>query len=203
MMFLFLLLVLLGTGAGVWFQGFWSGVVTLVNLLLAMIIASSFYEPVATAIDGIGAAASYTYLLDFIVLWLLFAIAFGVLRAITDALSKSQVSFPLPVEMGGRSVMALFCGWIMVCFVAYSLHTAPLNSPTPLGAWSTPSAKTFGPVSPDRLWLGFLYSRSRGALAGRPFDELNSSNPTNHFLLRYRDRRVKYAAPDTSLRFPR
>lgn len=202
MMFLFLFLVLAGTGAAVWFQGLWSGVITLVNLLLAMVIATSFFEPVATAIDGIAAAASYTYLLDFVVLWLLFALAFGVLRTITDALSKAPMSFPLPLEMAGRSLLAIWCGWLMVCFVAFSLHMAPLNSATPLGAWATPSSATFGPLSPDRLWLGFMYSRSRGALAGRAFDDL-SSNPSNHFLLRYHDRRVKYSAPDTALRFPR
>ena len=197
MMLLFLLLILLGTGAAVWFQGLWSGVVTFVNLLLAMVIATSFYEPVTVALEGIGALATYAYLLDFVVLWLLLVFVYGVLRAFTDALSKSQVSFPMPVEMAGRSVMALLCGWLMVCFVAFSLHMAPLNSPTPLGAWSTPSAGTLGPVSPDRLWLGFMYSRSRGALAGAPFD------PQADFLLRYRDRRVKYAAPEMSLRVPR
>src|SRR5688572_2809660 len=125
MMFLFLLLVLAGTAAGVWFQGLWSGVITLVNLLLAMIIATSFYEPVVTAIDNIGAAKSYTYLLDFVVLWLIFGFAFAVLRAITDSLSKRQVKFDMPVEMAGRSVLAIWCGWLMVCFVAFSLHMAP------------------------------------------------------------------------------
>jgi hypothetical protein len=195
MMFLFLLLVLLGTGAAIWFQGLWSGVVTLVNLILAMVIATSFYEPVVTALEGIGALASYTYLLDFVVLWIVFAFAFGILRAFTDGLSKSQVSFPTPFEMVGRSVMALFCGWLMVCFVAFSLHFAPLNSPTPLGAWTTPAARTLGPVSPDRLWLGFMHSRSKGALGGNVFD------PNADFLLRYRDRRVKYSAEGTNLRF--
>jgi len=81
--------------------------------------------------------------------------------------------------------------------VAFSLHMAPLNSPTPLGAFATPAARTFGPVSPDRLWLGFMYSRSRGALGGTPFD------PNADFLLRYRDRRVKYSAEGQSLRFAR
>jgi hypothetical protein len=197
MIFLFLLLVLAAVAAGVWFQGLWSGVITMVNLLLAMVIASSFYEPVATKLEGIGPLATYTYLLDFLVLWLLFAIVYGILRAITDALSKSPVAFPMPVEMAGRSLLALWCGWLMVCFAAFSLHMAPLNSPAPLGAFATPAARTFGPVSPDRLWLGFLYSRSRGALAGAPFD------PNADFLLRYRDRRVKYSAEGQSLRFPR
>lgn len=197
MLFLFLFLVLTAVAAAVWFQGLWSGVITSVNLLLAMTIASSYYEPVATALEGIGPVGSYTYLLDFVALWLLFAISFGILRAITDALSKSPVAFPLPVEMAGRSLIAICCGWLMVCLVAFSLHMAPLNSPAPLGAFATPAARTFGPVSPDRLWLGFMYSRSRGALAGAPFD------PNADFLLRYHDRRVKYSAPGQSLRFAR
>jgi len=197
MMFLFLLLVLAGFTAGVWFQGLWSAAITLVNLLFAMIIATSFYEPISTAIEGIGAAAQYTYVLDFVVLWLLFGIVYGILRAVTDALSASAVKFDLPVEMAGRSVLALFCGWLMVCFVAFSLQMAPLNSANPLGAWSTPDAKTFGPVSPDRLWLGFMYSRSQGALGGNKFD------PNGEFLAKYHDRRVKFAAPGSTLRFPR
>jgi hypothetical protein len=196
MMFLFLLLILAAATAGLWFQGLWSAAVTLVNLILAMLIATSFFEPLSNVIQGIGAAASYTHLLDFVVLWLLFAITFAILRTITDAISKKQVQFDMPVEMAGRSVLALFCGWLMVCFVAFSLQMAPLNSANPLGAWATPSAKTFGPVSPDRLWLGFMFSRSgKGALGGNYFDE------KAEFLLKYHDRREKYAAPGTSLRF--
>ena len=45
MMFLFLLLILAATAAGIWFQGFWNAVVILVNLILAMAIATNFYEP--------------------------------------------------------------------------------------------------------------------------------------------------------------
>lgn len=197
MMFLFLFLILVGTAAGVWFQGLWSAAITLVNMLLAMIIATSFYEPVVTAIEGVDAAKSFTYLLDFVVLWLLFAIAFGVLRAIADMLSKKQIKFDLPVEMAGRSILALWCGWLMVCFVAFSLHLAPLNSVSPLGAFATPTAKTMGPLAPDRMWIGFMYSRSRGALAGEPFDA------DANFPLRYHHRRVNYSADGTSLRFQR
>jgi hypothetical protein len=148
-------------------------------------------------IEGIGAAATYTYLLDFVVLWLLFGISFAVLRTVTDALSRSQVGFDKPVEMAGRSVLAAICGWLMVVFVAFSLHMAPLNSPTPLGAFASPNAKMFGPVAPDRLWLGFVHSRSLQALAGNPFD------PRAEFPLKYRDRRLKYSAEGTSLRFQR
>ena len=140
MMFLFLLLIFLAAAAAIWFQGLWGAAVTFVNLLLAMMIATSFFEPICTALEGVG-LASFTYLLDFVVLWFLFAIAYGILRAITDSLSRTQVSFDLPIEMAGRSVLAALCGWLVVCFVAFSLQMAPLNRESPLGAWSTPSSR--------------------------------------------------------------
>jgi len=196
-MFLFLLLIFAATAAALWFQGLWSAAVTLVNMLLAMMIATSFFEPICNAVEGNSIGGQYTYLLDFVVLWLLFGIVFAILRAVTDGLSRQRVDFILPVEMVGRSLLAAWCGWLMVCFVAFSLQMAPLNAPNPLGAWSTPSARTFGPVSPDRLWLGFMHSRSKGAIGGQPFD------PNGEFPLKYHERRVKYSAPGSVMRFPR
>lgn len=188
MMFLVLFLIFAGVAAGLWFQGLWNCAVTLVNLFLAMMIATSFWEPATSAIEGAG-AGSYSYLLDFLILWVLFAVAYGILRAVTDSLSRTQVKFDLPVEMAGRSLLAAYGAWLFVCFTAFSLQMAPLNSESPLGAWSSPSSPTFLVTSPDRLWLGFMHSRSKGALAsGTVFD------PNAEFPLKYRDRRAKYAA---------
>src|SRR5437762_1136576 len=197
MTFLLLLAILAITAAAIWFQGVWNAAVTLVNLILAMVIATTFYEPICTQIEKISNdVKTYTYLLDFIVLWLLFAISFGILRAITDSLSMKAVEFDFPVEVAGRLILAIVCGWIMVCFVAFSLQMAPLNSVNLLGAWRTPSSKTFGPVSPDRLWLGFMHSRTTPPAFGPPqFD------PKADFLLKYHERREKYAAPGTSMKF--
>ena len=105
MLFLLLLLILAGTAAGVWFQGLWGGVITLVNMLLAMIIATSLYEPLVTAIEGVAAARSYTYLLDFVVLWVLFALVYGLLRTVSEKLSPQLVKFDMPVEMAGNAIV--------------------------------------------------------------------------------------------------
>ena len=186
-MFLILLLIFGIVAAALWTQGLWSCAVTVVNMLVAMLIATNFYEPVCALLEGAG-AKSFTYLLDFLILWVLFAVAFGILRAITDSLSQTKVKFVMPVEMAGRSLLAVWCAWLFVCFAAFSLHMAPLNSVSPLGAWSTPQAPTFLVTSPDRLWLGFMHSRSQGALAGgQVFD------PEAQFPLKYHDRRDKYA----------
>src|SRR6185295_12831727 len=100
LMTLFLLLILAATTAALWFQGLWSAAITLINLLLAMLIATNFWEPVCSLIEGYG-GKSLTYLLDFMVLWLLFGASFAILRAITDLLSSERVKFDLPVEMAG------------------------------------------------------------------------------------------------------
>lgn len=203
MMFLFLFLLFVIVAAGLWFQGLWSNAVTLINLLFAMLIATNFWEPTCTLIEGFG-AGSFTYLLDFIVLWFWFVFAFVFLRLITDLLSRTRVKFEMPVEMAGRSILAIWCAWLVVCFTAFSLQMAPLNNPNPLGAWETPNQASFLFVSPDRLWLRFMQSRSRGALSRGNFSGTMHANdqaanveafdPMSEFPIKYHDRRAKYAA---------
>jgi hypothetical protein len=202
MMFLFLFLLFVIVAAALWFQGLWSNAVTLINLLVAMLIATNLWEPICTLIESFG-AGSFTYLLDFVVLWFLFVFSFVFLRLITDLLSRTRVKFEMPVEMAGRSILAIWCAWLVVCFTAFSLQMAPLNTPTPMGAWSTPNQASFLFVSPDRLWLRFMQSRSRGALArgnfsgtSHPSDQaanVEAFDPQSEFPLKYRDRRAKYA----------
>lgn len=208
MMFLLLLVIFLGTGAAVWFQGLWNAAITLVNMLLAMIVACNYWEPLSTLIEAQG-AQPYTYLIDVLVLYLLFAITYGILRACTDAISKRAVKFSLPFEMTGRSLLAIWCGWLMMCFVTFSLQMAPLGSVDPLGAWATPEAGTFLGMAPDRYWLGFLQSRSRGALSRGNFSgtmhpddaQLNveTFDPNSEFLMKYRHRRVIYSGTESVL----
>jgi hypothetical protein len=120
----------------------------------------------------------------------------------------------MPVEMAGRSLLAIWCAWLVVCFTAFSLQMAPLNNQNPLSAWQTPNQASFLFVSPDRLWLRFMQSRSRGALARGHFSDPGQSHPddvkanveafdqNSEFPLKYRDRRAKYAA-ESSMRVAR
>ena len=56
-------------------------------MLLAMMLAFNYFEPLAAMLDGM--EPSYTYLWDFLALWGLFAISFGLLRVVTDMLSRT------------------------------------------------------------------------------------------------------------------
>ncbi len=55
MLNLVLLLIFIICVAALWFQGLWSNVVTLINLLLAMMLAFNYFEPVAELLDGVRA----------------------------------------------------------------------------------------------------------------------------------------------------
>jgi hypothetical protein len=202
MMFLLLFLAFAGVAAALWVQGFWSAAVSFVNLLLAAMIATTFFEPISTMAETYG-AGSFTFLLDFVIVWVLFFVAFAILRAITDALSQTQVKFDLPVEMAGRSVFAVLSGWLFACFLAFTLQMAPLNSENPLGAWASPKSSPF--FAADRLWMRFMFDRSRGALSRAHFSDqqphpgdqalnVETFDPRSEFALKYHERRKKYVA---------
>lgn len=142
-----------------WFLGLWNNVITFVNTVMAAMIASNFFEPLADLIDN--ESSTYTYLLDFVCLWLLFFLSFVVMRLITDVLSRNRVQFNLWLDRIVRTVFGAGTAWVFICFMLFSLHTAPMNPQT---FQVTPDEELFA-GAPDRLWLGFLQSRSRGALA--------------------------------------
>ena len=139
-------------------EGLWSNTISLVNTILAAMLATNYFEPVANFCED--KFPSYTYFWDFLALWGLFAFGYTLIRAVTDKLSRTRVRFKKPVEQFGRIGVAALTGWVMVCFFLFSLHTAPLVRNSFGGAFQkTPSASNFF-LSPDRLWLGFMQSRS-------------------------------------------
>lgn len=221
MFVLMIILVFLVIVAGTWFMGLWSNILTLINVILAATIASGFFEAVATAFDNsidpetgdrfIGRLAPHTYLLDFLSLWGLFFVSFGLLRMSTDIASKYKMKFNIWVEMVGRSVFSILIAWVFICFAVFTLHTAPL----PVNAFGgkfqpTPQARNFLGIGPDRLWMAYLSSRSRGALSRSAFrpsalhpDDVDKNiqpfDSKGEFIYRYHDRRETFSEAETTL----
>lgn len=204
MLSLVLIFIFLIVAAAVWFQGLWSSVVTLINLLMAMMLAFNFFEPIADMIDG--KDRSYTYLVDYLLLWGLFVLSYGIMRLFTDMLSRKRVAFDFWTETVGRSIMALWIAWLFVGFVCATLHTAPLNA-HPMGFQETPTSGNFLGMSPGRQWLAFMQSRSRGALSRGESNAANLSplpeddqlnvrifDPESRFILKYHQRRIDFEA---------
>ena len=91
-----LLLVLVVCAAMLWNEGLWGNAITLVNVVLAAMLATNYYEPLADLLDG--KFPKYTYFADFVSLWLIFTVTYFVMRLLTDTLSKYRVRFKMPVE---------------------------------------------------------------------------------------------------------
>jgi uncharacterized membrane protein required for colicin V production len=172
-----------------WTEGLWTNTLSALNVLFSAIIASMYYEPLATFFDS--QAPSYTYFMDFLAAWSLFCFAFLFLRTIAETLSPARVRFKLPVDKLGGGVAGLAIGWFLVMFFLFTVHVAPLNRTPFRGTFAkTPTANTFFFLAPDRLWLGFLQSRSAGTLAT---SNPNVFDPKSEFVLKYGERRERFS----------
>jgi hypothetical protein len=151
---LFLLVI-----ASTWWFGFWSNFITLINFFIASLVASSFYEPFAAFLAR--QIPDYSALADFLALWILFVGVFIVCRTVTDSLAPRQMKFDIVTEMAGRSILSIWIACVFVAFTVFSFHMAPLH---PDAFQKDVESSSMG-IGPDRMWLAFIQSRSRGALS--------------------------------------
>jgi len=147
--------------ASTWWFGLWSNLVTLINLFLSALLASSIYQPIANELANIN--DSYRPLYDFIAVWLVFVVAFMVLRGITDVLSGYRLKFDPITELVGRSVLSIWIACVFICFAFFTMQMAPFP-PSVYGDSPSKTGEELGTI-PDKLWLAFIQSRSRGALS--------------------------------------
>ena len=145
-----------------WWLGLWSNLLSLVNFLLAALIASSIYENVAALLANLDPTIkTYDYLLEFISVWLVFFVSFAVLRGITEGLSAYRLQFDKVTELIGRSLLSAWLGFAFLQFTMFTFHLAPI-APSDYAPNAQESVLGFGP---DRMWLSLIQSRSRGALS--------------------------------------
>lgn len=153
-----IILFLLIVGSTWWF-GLWSNFITLINFFLASLVASSFYEPFAQYLAR--ELIEYSALADFMALWIIFLGSFMLCRTITDVLSSRQLQFDKVTELVGRSIFSIWIACVFVAFTLFSFHMAPFH---PDAFQKDIESSTMG-IGPDRMWLAFIQSRSRGALS--------------------------------------
>jgi hypothetical protein len=182
---LFLLIVVAICFASTAMQGGWTNAITLINVMFAALIATNYWEPLASSLDGWD--HRYTYIWDMLAVWGLFGAAFLILRAFTDTLSKVKVRFIRKVDVIGGILLSTWTTWIMVCFATMTLHLAPLAPDFMNGSFQPqPKSSMFLGMAPDRQWLALVQKISGGSL-GRSVE--NEFDPQAEFIPKYRFRR--------------
>ena len=180
---LILLAVFVTVMAALWKEGIWSSLVMLLNVVLAATVATAWHEKIVAVLEP--RMPSFTYLLDFVALWGLFCLLLLGLREATDRISRTRVKLRRPVELFGGPLVAALVGWVMTCFTAATLHTAPVPRDV---VQPTPEARMFFGLAPDRKWLAWV----RGATLIGPFAVPGAAfDKDADFIIRHADRRKR------------
>lgn len=158
-----LAVVFLASAALLWRQGAWSNILTFFNLVFAGLIASSFFEILATKVEELG-VSGLRYMTDFLGWWIIFAVTFGLMRLATDFISQHRIEFENLAEKITCGVVCALNAWVLVCMVSMTFHLAPLNG-QPFKDVDL-EQPTFLGMSPDRMWLGFVGLQSKNIMSG-------------------------------------
>ena len=150
-----------------WWFGFWNNMLTMINCLLAALIATSAYPAISEFVVNLDKDEnSFAYVGDFVGLWAIFVISFMLLRGFTDSLSKYRLKFDIITEMAGRTVFSIGTAIVMLCFTNFTLQLAPLDQEL-FSESGKPTSAADAAVSslPDQMWIGYAQYASTGPLS--------------------------------------
>jgi hypothetical protein len=186
-----LCVILLACVASLFNDGIWSNAIRLINVILAALLSLNYFEPLAVFLEK-HVGMSYTFVWDFIAMWSLFTVFSIFLKVFTDKLSKVKVKFLKIADQIGSIILALWIGWMMVCFTLMTFHTAPMSRDFAGFAVDTDERMFFG-LAPDRRMLGFMQKQSLGYFSNSPKSEPEKYvfDPQAKFMPNYHFRRAK------------
>jgi uncharacterized membrane protein required for colicin V production len=193
------LIVLFAAWAMMVREGLWSNSIALVNILVSGLVAFGFYAPLTIYLDEYF-DGQYTYVLDFVVIWFLYAVTMVICRSVMGAASKTRMRFKHPIDPVGGPLVALVAAWVLASIVMASLHTSPMGKDAFGGALVKPadvaSASAF--TSPDAAWLRFFERISNAEALG---SESTGKFTAQAWARIYEDHRTKFdAAPSVKVR---
>ena len=172
-----------------WPEGLWSNALTFINTLFSGIVAWNYFEPFAGFLEE--NLPSFTYIVDYLAFWLIFAIFFNVTRAVTDQISKKKARFRKPVDVGGGATFAFLTAFLMVLLICSSIHFAPLQA-APFGGGFKSQGKDAGSflgMKVEQMWLSTMFrlsAKKNGKPAGAFATKgTNAFDPGGNFAKKY------------------
>ncbi len=153
-------------------EGTFTAFVMCCNVMFAGIIAFNFWEPLASLLEpGMG---GYGYE-DFLCLIVIFTLALGALRTITNLLCPTEVEFPPQIQRPGGALFGLLTGYLVCGFLVCALQTLPWHENfMHFKYYADPNAEAARRfLPPDRVWLSTMHRLGVGPLAtgGETFDK--------------------------------
>ena len=167
-----------------WKDGLWGAILVAFNLTFAGLITFNYYEGLGQMLAGQAPIGLFYW--DCLVFILMLYILFTVFTLITNRISRVIVTFPQPVEIGGKCLVLLFI-WCFQIFmlVSFLVEIGP-TAPKPVAGHIDPFDGN--KPGPDRYVLRWAATHaSQGALS--TLGEPTVFDPNNNFDLRHYKRR--------------
>ena len=159
-------------------EGIWNNVVNLISIILAGLISFGTFQPITRYVDG-QLEGSYTYVLDFVILWFLFTFAVTLFKVVAKACSPKRVIFLEQADTFGGMAIGIITGVLMTGIVMASIHCAPLEYELFEGRFVMGKSlnevkskvdSTSVVTRPDLLWLALAENAlNSGSLGGFDF----------------------------------
>jgi len=167
-----------------WKDGLWGTILVAFNLTFAGLITFNYYEGLGKMLAGMAKIGLFYW--DSLVFILMLYLLFGIFTLITNRISRVIVTFPQPVEIGGKCLVLLFVwGFQIFMLVSYVVEIGP-TAPKPVAGYIDPFDSN--KPGPDRYVLRWAATKtSRGALS--TLGEPTVFDANNDFDLRHYKRR--------------
>jgi hypothetical protein len=186
-------LIMLAVAYAYWREGLFTAFVMFWNVVLAGLVAFNFWEPLADLLDP----TLWGYE-DILCMMLLFSLTLGLLRALTNSLSPTQVVFPQILQHGGGALFGLAIGYLVSGFLVCALQTLPWHENFMTYDWRYETGQEHvlrRLLPPERMWQAAMYragafafsnNEDTGTASGSPyFSRYRTFDKYGSFNLRY------------------
>jgi len=165
-----------------WKDGLWGAILVAFNLTFAGLITINYYESLGQMLAGMAPIGLFYW--DSLVFILMLYILFFIFTLITNRISRVIVTFPQPVEIGGKCLVLLFIwSFQIMTLVLFIVEIGP-TAPKPVAGIIDLEK---GVVGKDIYLRYAIQHSSRGALS--TLGEPTPFDPNNDFDLRHYKRR--------------
>jgi len=165
-----------------WKDGLWGTILVVFNLTFAGLVTFNYYEGLGKMLAGMAKIGLFYW--DCLVFILMLYLLFGIFTLITNRISRVIVTFPQPVEIGGKCLVLLFIwGFQIFLLVSFLVEIGP-TAPKPAAGYVDLDR---GKPGPDIYLRKAATMSSQGALS--TLGEPTAFDPDNDFDLRHYKRR--------------
>lgn len=155
-------------------EGIWNNLLTMMMVMISGVVAFGYFQPLTRSFDE-KTGGSYTYLLDFLVIWFTFIFVMLILKILGKVLSPKKVKFLENFDLYGGVAIALFTAYLITGMMLATMHSAPLihnifDNRFVMGETRKEVESTINSTSviarPDLAWLGLMESVLQGSSMG-------------------------------------